>query len=255
MLRHFPLQKYSILIPLALSTFAVAGGWYWQYQKGQTDTAQIEQWGILASVQDTDATGSLQDAADKGSFAAARVLGQVLVNQADATSVQKGQGLLLRAAENGDVRASLLLGKLLWKGAPGVPAQPLAARPWLEGAVKGGQVAAAHYLGLIERQDLPGHARSPDKALQWLEMAAKAGFADSQFLLGQMLLLGDGTASNPERARFWFEAAAEQDQPEANLQLLMAYTRHEMGLKRNAEAEERHWMEAQHSLRHRPPPP
>jgi TPR repeat protein len=86
-------------------------------------------------------------------------------------------------------------------------------------------------------------------------MAAKAGIADSQFLLGQMLMTGDGIAPDPDRARIWFEAAAEQDHPEANLQLLMAYTRNELGLKRNAEAEARQLMEAQHSLRHRPPAP
>jgi TPR repeat protein len=70
-----------------------------------------------------------------------------------------------------------------------------------------------------------------------------------------MIMSGDGTAADPQTARKWFEAAAEQDHPEANLELLMAYTRNEMGLKSNAEAEARQWMEAQHSLRHRPPPP
>jgi len=254
MQRKFRPGKYTLISLAALTTLVVAGA-LWQYPTRLPDTAQIEQWGVLAGVQDKEATQSLQRAADKGSTSAARALGQVLVLRPDEASVQEGQRWLQRAAEGGDARAQLLLGKLLLKGAPGVPAQALAAQAWLEAAFKGGQPGAAHYLGLIYRQDLPGQARSPEKALQWLEEAAKAGIADSQFLLGQMIMTGDGTAADPERARKWFEAAAEQDHPEANLQLLMAYTRNELGLKRNAEAETRQWMEAQHSLRHRPAAP
>jgi len=70
-----------------------------------------------------------------------------------------------------------------------------------------------------------------------------------------MIMLGDGTPADPESARKWFEAAAEQDQPEANLQLLMAYSRNELGLQRDADSEARQWMEARHSLMHRPPAP
>jgi len=254
MQRKFRPGKYTLISLAALTTLVVAGA-LWQYPTRLPDTAQIEQWGVLAGVQDKEATQSLQRAADKGSISAARALGQVLVLRPDEASVQEGQRWLQRAAEGGDARAQLLLGKLLLKGAPGVPAQALAAQAWLEAAFKGGQPGAAHYLGLIHRQDVPGQARSPEKALQWLEEAAKAGIADSQFLLGQMIMTGDGTAADPERARKWFEAAAEQDHPEANLQLLMAYTRNELGLKRNAEAETRQWMEAQHSLLHRPAAP
>jgi len=239
---------------LALTALVVAGG-IWQNHMRLPDAAQIEHWGVLAGVQDKEATHALQKAARGGSALAARALGQVWVQRPDESSVLEGQDLLKQAAQTGDSRADLLLGKLLFKGAPGIPAQATAAIPWLEAAVKGGQLGAAHYLGMIYRQDLPGQARAPDKALYWLEMAAKAGIADSQFLLGQMIMTGDGTPTDPEVARQWFEAAAEQDHPEANLQLLMAYTRNEMGLKRNAEAEARQWMEAQHSLRHRPPPP
>jgi TPR repeat protein len=254
MQRKFRSGKYTLISLAALTTVVVAGV-LWQSQTRLPDTAQIEQWGVLAGVQDKEATQSLHRAADKGSSLAARALGQVLVLRPDEASVREGQRWLQRAAESGDARAQLLLGKLLFKGAPGVPAQALAAQAWFESAFKGGQPGAAHYLGLIYRQDLPGQARSPEKALQWLEEAAKAGFADSQFLLGQMIMTGDGTAADPVRARKWFEAAGEQDHPEANLQLLMAYTRNELGLKRNSEAEARQWKEAQHSLRHRPAEP
>jgi len=239
---------------LALTALLVAGG-IWQQNMRLPEAAQIEQWSVLAGVHDKEATQALHKAARGGSALAARALGQVWVQRTDETSVLEGQALLKQAAQAGDARADLLLGKLLFKGAPGIPAQSAAAIPWLEAAVKGGQLGAAHYLGMIYRQDLPDQARSPEKALHWLEVAAKAGFADSQFLLGQMIMTGDGTQADPESARKWFEAAAEQDHPEANLQLLMAYRRNELGLKSNAETEARQWMEAQHSLRHRPAAP
>jgi len=254
MFRKFRRGQLALITLLALSTLLVAGE-FWLYLIRHSNDAQIEQWGVLAGIRDEEATRSLQVAANTGSLMAARTLGQVLVFRSDEASIRDGQRWLQRAAEDGDARANLLLGKLLLQGAPGIPAQALSAGPWFEAAVNGGQIGAAHYLGLIYRQDLPGQPRAPEKALHWLEMAAKAGIADSQFLLGQMLMTGDGIAPDPERARTWFEAAAEQDHPEANLQLLMAYTRNELGLKRNAEAEARQWMEAQHSLRHRPAAP
>jgi TPR repeat protein len=241
------------LLPLLLG----AGGVYafLALPADRDHASAVAQWGVLAAVHDVPALQSLQQSASGGSVAAARTLGQLLVQRPDAASVREGQRWLTQAARQDDGPAQLQLGKLLFKGAPGLPADPLAARPWLEAAVQHGQPGAAHYLGLLFRQDLAGQPRQPAEALRWLERAARAGIADSQFLLGQMLLTGDGAETDPVRAREWLEAAAEQDHPEANLQLLMAYTRHEMGLKPTPEAEKRQWMEAQHSLRHRPPSP
>jgi TPR repeat protein len=255
MLRYFQPRKPAFISLIALITLAVAlGGWGF-IQNSHPDDAQIEQWGVLAGVRDEEAIRALQKAAEGGSIVASRLLGQVLALRSEEASVKDGQRLLQRAAESGDARANLLLGKLLLSGGPGVSAAPLEARGWLEAAVKGGQLGAAHYLGLIYRQDLPDQPRSSEKALHWLEVAAKAGFADSQFLLGQMIMTGDGVAPDAERARTWFEAAAEQDHPEANLQLLMASTRNELGMKHSADSEKRQWMEAEHSLRHRPAAP
>ena len=254
MLQTLKRRKLPFIPFLALATLVVAVG-TWQYQARHPDDAQIEQWGVLAGVQDEAAISALRTAATDGSKLASRALGQVLVRRSDEASVKDGQRWLQRAAEAGDARASLLLGKLLLKGGPGVNADALSARPWLEAAVKGGQPGGAHYLGLIYRQDLPGQTRAPQKAVYWLEVAATAGFADSQFLLGQMLLSGDGVAPDIDRARTWFEAAATQDHPEANLELLMAYRRNDLGLKHSTEAQARQWMEAEHSLRHRPDAP
>ena len=243
----------AVLALFLLPVLLGAGGVY-AFLGVPRDSA-VAQWGVLAAVHDAAALHSLQQRANEGSMVAARTLGQLLVQRPDVDSVREGQRWLIRAAQKDDGQAQLQLGKLLFKGAPGLIADPLAARPWLESAVQRGQPGAAHYLGLLFRQDLAGQPRKPAEALRWLERAARAGFADSQFLLGQMLLTGDGAEPDPARAWEWIEAAAEQDHPEANLQMLMAYIRHEMGLRPNAEAEKRQWMEAQHSLRHRPPSP
>lgn len=217
--------------------------------------AVIQQWGVLAAVNDEAALRSLRVAARLGVNSAARTLGRVLIERVDGASIQEGQTWLEQAARAGDARAQLLLGKLFFKGAPGVAADHVTARRWLMSAAQAGQPAAAHYVGLILKNGSDGQTPDPVGAAHWMTVGARAGIADSQFLLGEMLLEGAGVAADPQQARRWFEAAAEQEQPEANLQLLMSRSREEMGLKRDATAEAEQYFEAQHSLRHRPPPP
>lgn len=247
-------RRPALLAGLLLPVLAGVIGYY-RIVVAAPRESTIEQWGVLAAVQDGEALHTLRQRAGDGSVVAARVLGQVLAQRQDPATVREGRRWLTEAAQQGDGRAELALGKLLFQGAPGVDPDIGAAQPRLEAAVRHGQPGAAHYLGLLFRQDRPGRPRAPEQALHWLGIAAQAGVADSQFLLGQMLLTGDGTAPDPAAAQHWFELAAEQDQPEANLQLLMASLRHETAAQPDAEGEKRLWMEAQHSLRHRPPPP
>jgi TPR repeat protein len=211
MQRKFRPGKYALISLAALTTVVVAGG-IWESQTRLPGTAQIEQWGVLAGVQDKEATQSLHRAADKGSTLAARALGQVLVLRPDDAAVQEGQRWLQRAAESGDARAQLLLGKLLFKGAPGVPAQALAAQAWFESAFKGGQPGAAHYLGLIHRQDLPGQARSPEASSQtphrfermklvlaWLFVALPLAWGVMQSVKKSLPLFGVQAAATPAK--------------------------------------------------------
>lgn len=217
--------------------------------------SDIRQWGVLAAVHDEAAIRSLREAARSGVDPAARTLGHVLIERIDEASVREGLTWLEQAAHKGDALAQLLLGRLFFKGAPGVAADHVTARRWLMSAVQAGQPAAAHYIGLILKNGSDGQAPDPVGAVHWMTEGAQAGIADSQFLLGEMLLAGTGVTADPQQARHWFEAAAEQEQPEAHLQLLMSRSREEMGLKRDASAEAEQYFEAQHSLRHRPPAP
>lgn len=52
---------------------------------------------------------------------------------------------------------------------------------------------------------------------------AKAGYAPAQLSLGQFLRLGIGGVSQPTYARFWYLAAAKQQQPLACWQLALSY--------------------------------
>ena len=222
--------------------------------------AELVQWGALASVRDVAASSALRQAARQGSTAAQRTLGTVLVSYtgADSEALREGQNWLQQAAQANDAKAQLVLGKLLFQGVPGRPRDLAAASPLLSAAVAGGQPGAAYYLGLVYKNGTPAPSpTAPDlpTAARWLRVAATAGVADAQFLLGQMLLNGDGLPASPLEAREWFEKAAEQDHPEANLQLLMARSRGEMGFAPDADATARQYAEAEHSLKHRPPAP
>ena len=53
--------------------------------------------------------------------------------------------------------------------------------------------------------------------------AAKLGHAIAQYNLGVMLSKGQGCEKNPAAAHEWYEAAAEQDIPEAQFALAEAY--------------------------------
>ena len=215
----------------------------------------MTQWGAQAQARDEQATTVLRNLARNGLGPAMPVLGRVLVQRGDARSVAEGLDWLQRAAQAGDATAALQLGKLWFKGAAGLPADADRALPWLKQAADQGQDAAAHYIALILKngsQQAPAH---PEAAARWMRRAAEAGWADSQFLLGQMLLHGQGVKADAAEALAWFERAAEQDHPESNLQLLLAQTHGQMGLHRQADTEAERWREAQHALKHRPEAP
>jgi TPR repeat protein len=216
---------------------------------------EVSQWGLLAGVRDGLATSSLRSAALNQAPGAALTLGLILSQRPEPSEAAQGRQWLEQAAELGDFRAQLALGKLLYKGAAGMPPNPEAALPWLRSAAQSGQAAAAHYLALILKNGSAGLPPDATAAAHWMRIAAEAGFADSQFLLGQMLLSGSGIQADKVQAKLWFEKAAEQDHPEAALELLMATSRSEMGLKFSTEAEDAQMREAAHALHHRPPPP
>jgi TPR repeat protein len=120
-------------------------------------------------------------------------------------------------------------------------------------AADAGVAPAAFRLAQLYRSGAPGVPRDARAATLRLRQAADAGVPQAQFMLGELLLSGESVPVDRVQARRWLEAAAEQELPEAHLELALAARRGELGLTR--EDEERHLMEAQHAAFHRPAAP
>lgn len=133
------------------------------------------------------------------------------------------------------------------------PADTPHAAAYLQRAADGGSAPAAYRYAQLLRQGPAGVGRHPAQAVAYLRIAAQAKLPQAEFLLGQMLLAGEGVERDPRGARHWFERAADHELPEANLELAMAGQRGELGITRDDG--ERYLMEAGHALRHRPPEP
>ncbi|NML43109.1 sel1 repeat family protein [Ramlibacter sp. G-1-2-2] len=142
------------------------------------------------------------------------------------------QGLRVLAAPQPDARAASVL---------------------LRRAAQAGSARGAFHLALLLRNGADGVTVDHAQAFAWMQRAAQGGLPRAQFLLGQMLLAGEGAAHDATQARYWFEQAAEHDLPEANLELAMAGQRGDWGI--TPEETARYMMEAQHAQKHRPPEP
>lgn len=128
-----------------------------------------------------------------------------------------------------------------------------AAAKHLRAAADAGSAGAAYRLALLLRHGADGLPRDPAQAFARMRQAAWAGVPQAEFLLGQILLAGEGTRADAAQARHWFEQAAEHDLAEAHLELALAGQRGEWGI--GPMETERHLMEAEHELRHRPAEP
>jgi len=146
---------------------------------------------------------------------------------AAATAIDR----LTQAAERGDARSALILGKLYFLGKPGLTPDYRRARAWLEQAAPA-RPAAYYYLALIEKNGLAGPPE-PGKAGVALKRAADAGISQAMFLLANDYLDGAGAVLDEAAALRLMRQAAEQDHPGAQQFLAQAYARGEMGLPRD----------------------
>jgi TPR repeat protein len=160
-----------------------------------------------------------------------------------------------------DAADELAQGMRLLRAESGLAVDAPRAVKHLQRAAEQKSASAAYHLGLLYRRGATGAtglAADPVKAMRWLRVAAQADLPQAQFMLGQMLLAGEGGeggVAQPLEARAWFEKAAEHDLAEANLELAMAYRRGDLGVKPDSEVADRYFMEAQHALKHRPVDP
>jgi len=132
---------------------------------------------------------------------------------------------LLSRAEQGDARASFLLGTRYASGRAGVRDDSEAVR-WFTRAAEQGLAEAEYNLGVMYATGR-GVPRSLAEAARWYRRAAEAGVAEAQFNLGTLYGLGEGVEKDEVAAVGWLGRAAEQGLARAqyNLGILLEHGR------------------------------
>ena len=161
---------------------------------------------------------------------------------------------LRSAAEAGDTRAQLLLGKALREGVSGLPKDVTAAHDWFRRAADGGSASAAYHLGVMAKAG-EGETADPQAAQRWLAIAAERGSAHAAFLLGNAYRAGAGVPQSNSKALELYEIAANRELPAALQTLAMAHLNGELDLPPDDGEYRRYAMEAEHAIGHPPTEP
>lgn len=87
--------------------------------------------------------------------------------------------------------------------------------PSLVKAAEGGDLEAQHDLAAFYATDESLGMRDAAKAVEWYTRAAGCGHAESQYDLGFMLLLGEGTGRDVAKGLWWTEQAVANGSAQA----------------------------------------
>ena len=134
---------------------------------------------------------------------------------------------LERAAEQGHIEAAMALARS--------PRSADDRLRWLTVAAEG-DLAEAHfqlYRYMMKSSVADYKSRS---AVDWLQSGAESGFADAQYELGRILIHGNqqlGIEKNSDKARHWWEKAADNGHGRAMEELAWRYTQAAEGFPRN----------------------
>ena len=118
--------------------------------------------------------------------------------------VKRGKELFEETANSGYAPSQMVLGAIYI----GEGLEPWMAVKWFELAAEQDE----QYVPYIANY-LSGFM--PEKAFEWRLRAAQAGDTDSQYLVGKMYESGKGINMDVEKARYWYQLAAEKDHIEA----------------------------------------
>lgn len=121
---------------------------------------------------------------------------------------EKAIKLYISLAEQGDVKAQIILGSMYDTGL-GTPQDYREAIKWYMLAAKQGDAKAQLKLGSIYDIGL-GVPQDNKEALKWFRLAAEQGNAYAQLNLGAMYDHGKGTPKDLKEAAKWYRLAAEQ---------------------------------------------
>jgi uncharacterized protein len=192
---------------------------------GAQTTAEIDRLRMHADAgRDERALQALIQAADMGNIDAQRAAGEVLIRSTDTKLIVDGLTWLEHAAQHGDVRAMLALGKAHLLGGPHHTPDYAKALRWLTHATVQKSPQAAHYLGLMHKS---GYGVAIDKAtaLRHFEFAATQEVADAMYELGSAYRHGDGVDEDSRAAMRWYLRAAALEHPLAIQEIANAYAR------------------------------
>lgn len=195
----------------------------------------------------------------------------------DAGNCEVAIPVLLPLAESGNKQAQFLLGYMIFTDCE-YPFADSVARDWLVKAKEQGHADACYYLArfpnaqgisciddkesmnllieagergsVVAQRELGACFATGDwigekdeaKAIEWYTVAAEQGHAESQYDLGFMLLLGEGTDKNTLKGMEWLIKAAEQGNDSACGLLADIYDEGLFDVARNEE-KAKHWKE------------
>ena len=215
-----------------------------------TTPAEIDRLRMHAGAgRDGKAMASLIVVAHTGNANAQRAIGEVLLHAKNSERAMEALNWLQRAAEQGDSRAALLLGKTWLYGAAGITPDSGKARHWFEKTGAGNKPHAAYYLGLIEKN---GYGKTVDfeAAESHFRYAAERGVPDAMYQLGNTYACGEGVDTDPREAMRWYLRAAALDHPQAIQELANAFTRGDTLLPQSELQAANMRLAIEHALRH-----
>lgn len=181
----------------------------------------------------------LHKSAEMGYAPAQRELGAYYHGRSKFSDEQenkmKGTDWYRKAAEQGDVKAQLLLAYCYALG-DGIPQNLAKAAFWFRKPAEQGNADAQHNVAISYAQGYGG-VKDMRKAVEWYRKAAEQGLAESQFSLGICYEQGYGVNKDMEKAAEWYQKAAEQQHAKAQFSLAVCYTHGEGVVKDDNKAE------------------
>ena len=120
----------------------------------------------------------------------------------------KSVPLYYRAADRGDIRATITMGELFRDG-EGVDKNFKEALRYFQRAADKDDGEAMNSLALIYDQGGYGVAQDAQKAFEWFKKSAEAGNANGMSNLSLCYLWGSGIRKNTNLAEYWMKKAAE----------------------------------------------
>ncbi len=137
--------------------------------------------------------------------------------------INKALDYLYQASDAGHLPSMALLGRAHVEGGLGVSKDVKSGLCMLEKAANGGDVSASVYLGKMYAKGI-GVNTNIEYAMKWYEQAALAGDAHSQYVLGLAHMEGEGVIKDKQKAFNLLKLSAGQNHVNAMLMLSVCYS-------------------------------